>query len=385
MPSKPAGNSNQQTSSTTQVQLPDWINSAAQGIVGASQQYAQNLPQYQVAPITQGGQQDIQALQNNVGSTNAAYQQAQTGTQQQANYNPQQVTPGFLSGTDLSPYMNPYTQSVINATMPLIDQQRQLANNQSADLAAKTGAFGGSRQGVQEAVNNAQSGLYAGQLGAQLNQANFGQAQAAAQADLNRSLTAQQSNQAAGLQGAGLNLAANQQIGNLASQGQNAFLAGAQGGMAGQTQLQQQQQAVSNSPWQDALQRMQLQEQAIGSVPYGQTQTSTGTGPGPTSNPWLTGLGGAASLASIAGTVAPLLSDRTMKTDIDKIGKDEETDLPLYAYRYKTDPKTYPKIVGIMAQDAQKKYPEQVVEVGGKLAVRSNFLSGIMERANGNP
>jgi hypothetical protein len=34
-----------------------------------------------------------------------------------------------------------------------------------------------------------------------------------------------------------------------------------------------------------------------------------------------------------------------------------------------------------MAQDARKKYPEQVVEVGGKLAVRSNFLSGIMERA----
>jgi hypothetical protein len=307
MPSKPAGNSNQQTSSTTQVQLPDWVNAASQGIVGASQQYAQNLPQYQVAPITQGGQQDIQALQNNVGSTNAAYQQAQTGTQQQANYNPQQVTPGFLSGTDLSPYMNPYTQSVINATMPLIDQQRQMANNQSADLASKTGAFGGSRQGVQEAVNNSQSALYAGQLGAQLNQANFAQAQAGATGDLNRSLTAQQSNQAAGLQGAGLNLAANQQIGNLAGQGQNAFLQGATGGLAGQTQLQQQQQAVSNSPWQDALQRMQLQEQAIGSVPYGQTQTSTGTGPGPTSNPWLTGLGALSSGVGIAGGIQGLL------------------------------------------------------------------------------
>jgi hypothetical protein len=384
MPSKPAGNSNQQTTQTSQVQLPDWLNNASQNIVGAAHYYASTLPQYTVAPITQPGQQDIAGLQSNVGSTNPAYASAQAGTQALAGYQPQQVTPGWLSGTDLSPYMNPYTQQVIDKTMPLIDQQRQMANNQTADLAAKTGAFGGSRQGVSEGVNNAQSGLYAGQLGAQLNQANFSQAQAAAQADLARSLQAQGLNQQAGLAGAGLQLGANQQLGNLAGQGQTANLQGLMAALGGQTQLQQQAQAVSNAPWQDALQRLQMQEQAVGSVPYGQTQTTTGTGAGPTSNPWLTGLGGLSSLASIAGSIAPLLSDRTMKTDIEKIGKDEETDLPLYAYRYKGDSKSYPKVVGIMAQDARKKYPEQVVEIGGKLAVKSNFLSGIMERANGN-
>jgi hypothetical protein len=384
MPPKDASNNNQRQTSTTQVQLPDWLNNASQNIVGAAHYYASTLPQYTVAPITQPGQQDIQSLQNAVGGTNPAYASAQAGTQALAGYQPQQVTPGWLSGTDLSPYMNPYTQQVIDKTMPLIDQQRQMANNQSADLAAKTGAFGGSRQGVAEGVNNAQSGLYAGQLGAQLNQANFSQAQTAAQADLARSLQGQALNQQAGLAGAGLQLGANQQLGNLAGQGQTANLQGLMAALGGQTQLQQQAQAVSNAPWQDALQRLQMQEQAVGSVPYGQTQTTTGTGQGPTSNPWLTGLGGLSSLASIAGSIAPLLSDRTMKTDIEKIGKDEETDLPLYAYRYKGDSKSYPKVVGIMAQDARKKYPEQVVEIGGKLAVKSNFLSGIMERANGN-
>jgi len=386
MPSKPAGGGGSQTVQT-KTELPPWMDSAASGLVGAAKVYAETLPPYQVAPITGAGQQDIQGLQNNVGSTNQAFQTAQGGAQGVMGYQPQQVTPGWLSGTDLSPYMNPYTQDVINKTMPLIEQQRQMANNQTADLAAKTGAFGGSRQGVAEGVNNAQSGLYAGQLGAQLNQANFAQAQAAAQADLARSLQGQGMNQQAGLQGAGLNLAGAGELGQLAGAGQTANLQGLMAALGGQTQLQQQQQAVNNQPWQDALQRLQLQEQAIGSVPFSQTQTQTG--PGPTSNPWLTGLGALGTTASIAGSLATAFpgifaSDKDLKTDIKKVGKDEETELPIYSYRYKGDPKTYPKVVGIMAQDVEKKYPDQVVEIGGKLAVKSNFLTGIMERANGN-
>ena len=66
-------------------------------------------------------------------------------------------------------------------------------------------------------------------------------------------------------------------------------------------------------------------------------------------------------------------SDRSLKKDVQKVGKDEETGLPLYAYRYRDDPATYPKVVGVMAQDVKKKYPEQVARVGGKLAVNANF------------
>ena len=53
--------------------------------------------------------------------------------------------------------------------------------------------------------------------------------------------------------------------------------------------------------------------------------------------------------------------------------------LDLYAYRYKGDPKTYPKVVGPMAQDIAKKFPDQVREVGGKLSVNLGF--GPMKKA----
>ena len=79
----------------------------------------------------------------------------------------------------------------------------------------------------------------------------------------------------------------------------------------------------------------------------------------------LFGLGGAAlgGLAKYAG--GAMLSDREDKTDIEKLGKDPETGLDSYAYRYKSDPKTYPKTVGPMAQDIEKRYPGAVRKIGG--------------------
>jgi hypothetical protein len=46
-------------------------------------------------------------------------------------------------------------------------------------------------------------------------------------------------------------------------------------------------------------------------------------------------------------------SDKRDKTDIKKLGLDR-TGIPMYAYRYKGDPKSYPKVVGPMAQDIEK-------------------------------
>ena len=75
------------------------------------------------------------------------------------------------------------------------------------------------------------------------------------------------------------------------------------------------------------------------------------------------------TLLGIAGTAAgfmgaPMPSDERIKTDITPVGKDSETGLELYAFRYKDDPKNYPKVIGPMAQDVEKKYPEAVTEVG---------------------
>jgi hypothetical protein len=72
-----------------------------------------------------------------------------------------------------------------------------------------------------------------------------------------------------------------------------------------------------------------------------------------------------------------------MKTDIEKVGRDKETGLNMYAYRYKGDPKTYPKVVGPMAQDVEKKYPEQVREVAGRKAVNLGFSPMRKAMSNG--
>ena len=120
------------------------------------------------------------------------------------------------------------------------------------------------------------------------------------------------------------------------------------------------------------LQQLQVLQSALSNSPYGNTTTGITVAPGPSSNPWMQGLGlGMMGLS--------FLSDRTEKTDIKKVGKDTETGLDLYAYRYKGDPKTYPKVVGPMAQDIAKKFPDQVREVGGKLSVNLGF--GPMKKA----
>ncbi len=119
-------------------------------------------------------------------------------------------------------------------------------------------------------------------------------------------------------------------------------------------------------------------------VPYSTTTSQTTSGGG---NLGLTALGGAGLGAQIGGLIpglgagygaglgslAAFLSDERMKTDIEKLGKDKETGLTMYAYRYKGDPKSYPKVVGPMAQEIAKKYPEQVKKVSGKLAVNLGF------------
>ncbi len=96
---------------------------------------------------------------------------------------------------------------------------------------------------------------------------------------------------------------------------------------------------------------------------YNNQQQQEGQGQ---SNLWSAIFGG----ANLASKFLPYLSDRTMKTDIEPLGRDEEGTM-LYAYRYKNDPKTYPKVVGPMAQDIEEERPDAVRRVGGKLVVRA--------------
>ena len=71
------------------------------------------------------------------------------------------------------------------------------------------------------------------------------------------------------------------------------------------------------------------------------------------------------------------MSDPREKTDVKKIGMDDATGLAMYSFRYKDDPKTYPKVVGPMSDEVKEKYPELVSEVDGTEVVDFGGLASI--------
>jgi hypothetical protein len=90
---------------------------------------------------------------------------------------------------------------------------------------------------------------------------------------------------------------------------------------------------------------------------------------------WGTGLAGGGTLGgSILGGLG-FLSDIREKTDIQRIGTDPELGTGVYAFRYRDDPKHYPKVVGPIAQEVQMVRPDLVHEVNGRLFVGVEGLS----------
>jgi hypothetical protein len=393
----------QQGSSESTNEIPQWVQNAGQQNYGLAQQVAsQPLQQYQgqmVADTSPQTQQswNLAANSGNVGQD--AQNASQAGYLNTLGQTPAQVNPAQLSSTNLSPYMNPFTSSVINNTLPLMQQQNALQQNQLQNAANSSNAYGGSRQGVQQGVAQAQGALNEGQMAAQLNQANFTQAQGAAQSDVAAQNTAQAQNQAAGLSQEQLNNAAASGLGTLGTQQMQNNIANY--GMltsAGGFEQQQQQNDINTqmAKFQQAFQYPQQQlgmmESALNMTPY-DTATS-GTSASQTtqtqSNPMAAALGGLQTLGGLfssgaggtsaaSGLMAMLGgSDRRLKTDIVKIGK-HPTGIDMYAYRYKGDPKHYPKIVGPMAEDVKKIAPHAVrkVTTAGHMAVHMDMLNAL--------
>jgi hypothetical protein len=223
-------------------------------------------------------------------------------------------------------------------------------------------------------MSNVETARQAGDLSAKIRSQGYDTAAGLMQSDMNRALQGQQ-----------LRLQAGGQMSDIAGAGQRALYADAAAlENIGKTQ-QGQQQALLN----DAYQRYQAERNypidmlnlrigATSAVPGVGTTTQSTSGGG---NSFLSFLGGLGSAGSGLASLMPLFSasDEGMKTDITKMGKDKETGLDLYAYRYKGDPKSYPKVVGPMAQDIEKKYPDQVKDIGGRKAVNLGF--GPMRRA----
>jgi hypothetical protein len=207
--------------------------------------------------------------------------QAQSGFQALAGFQAPQVagstytptanlTAGQLSSTDLSPYLNPFTSDVANATAAQLARQNNIDNTDAAAKATAAGAFGGSRSAVLQNLNTDSYQRNLDQTLANLNLTGFQNAQQAALSDIANRLTAgnanqnalntagqfnagqtqsaANANQAAALSGAGIRGQANAQLGNIAQQqyganvgdiqrAYNAWLAQQQGLLSGQSIL----------------------------------------------------------------------------------------------------------------------------------------------------
>jgi hypothetical protein len=377
-----SGSTNQQSSSQniSQTQLPPWINDAAQQNYALAQNIANRpLTQYsgqQVANIGPQTQQAWNLAASSGGAGADQYNASQAAYLTAAGTPATQVNAQSLANTNLQPYENPFTQSVINSTLPLMQQQNALSQNQQANAANSANAFGGSRQGIQQGVAQAQGALNIGNMAAQLNSQNFQQAQAAATGDISRNLQAQQGNQQANQANINSMIAAAGGLGALGSQAQQnqrqQFLELSTAGAGEQQQAQAQINAnigQFNQAQQYPGQQLGMLQSAVGMTPYGSTTMGSSTGQQQTTtSPSLMAdvTGGLQALGSL-GTAFPGLmpgSDRRLKTDITKVGVHPATGLPLYSYRYKGDPKSFPKVTGPMAEDAMQVAPQAVQTVG---------------------
>ena len=239
----------------------------AQGVAGALpvQQFAGYNPMYQAGE---------EALVNTAlagpgitGTDLAAQMAAYGGVYQPAQITAQQTNLGMTGPGSIGSYMNPYTESVRKNALADLESARQAAIQQTGERATQARAFGGSRQGVAEALTNQGFAKQAANLGTTLNEQAFNQAMAMQQADIARRSAADIANQQAGLQGAQLRLGGASQLGNLAAQQQALRLGGAQAVMAAggarQALDQQQMDAIRNI----GLQRLGVVQSSLGAQP----------------------------------------------------------------------------------------------------------------------
>jgi hypothetical protein len=272
----------------------------AQGVAGAlpTQQFAGYNPLYQAGE---------EALVNTglagpgiSGTDLAAQMAAYGGVYQPATITAQQTNLGMTGPGSIASYMNPYTSMVRKNALGDLESARLAAIQQTGERANAARAFGGSRQGVAEALTNQGFAKQAATLGTTLNEQAFNQAMAMQQADIARQSAADIANQQAGLQGAQLRLGGASQLGNLAAQQQALRLSGAQAvmgaGGARQAMDQQQMDAIRNI----GLQRLGVVQTSLGAQPANlgmvtQTPYSQNVGAGL--------LGGALAGSQLAGTL----------------------------------------------------------------------------------
>ena len=351
---------------TNETKLPAWLDAAAQKNLDIADQLSTRPYEQYQGDLTAGADPLQQQAGANAAANAGAWNPTMTNAANAASagtnftYN----VPSFLNG-NVKDYMNPYVDNVETRAIDNANIALKQNINAIGDSAEKSGAFGGSRHGIAEGVASAEGARGIGDLSAQLRAQAFDNAQSQWNTDTNRNMTNAYQQEAARQAAAG-NAANIASTGNQMSN-QNSTLLAMLGGQ--QRDITQQGLQEDYAKWKEEqdypLQQLNMRLAAVGATPYGssQTQTTTGSGGG---NGAMSAMGGLLGLLSFL----PGLSDEDDKTDIEKLGKDPETGLMMYAYRYKGDPKSYPKVVGPMAQELEKKDKNSVKEIGGHKVVK---------------
>lgn len=262
---------------------------------------------------------------------------------------------------DINRFLNPYTAEVErnaigNAERSLTGQLNAISDKQRAAR-----AFGGSRAAIENAVTRSEGVRGIGDLSANIRHQGFTTATDTALKDRS------------GIQASAAGL------GNVASGKSADWLQNLQALFMGGQQQQKYGQDVINADmakWGEKrnapVEDLNIRLAALGMSPYGKTETKTGTSTSEKQGTdWSTlGLGVLKTLPALFA-----MSDRNTKTDIKKL---TDGPIPMYAYRYKGDPKSYPKVVGPMAQDIEKVMPKAVKKVGKHRVVDINNLMEVL-------
>jgi hypothetical protein len=117
----------------------------------------QNFTGEKVAPLTANENQGIASAATNAGKYNPLLTAAGTTAQGQMSQN-------GPTSSELSGFMNPYTEYVLNNSLARLSEQSQANNVNIGSMAAMQGAFGGTRHGVLEGANMAEFLKSSGEL-----------------------------------------------------------------------------------------------------------------------------------------------------------------------------------------------------------------------------
>jgi hypothetical protein len=363
------------SSSTTKQKIDPRLTNAALNVYGQGQAAANQLDVREIAGFTPDQLAAMQMTREGLGTGSGAVNQAVGAAGQVAGFTPGQVQGQSFLNANIGAYMNPYLQNVAGNVLSDLDRQRLMQQSQNAANAIGAKAFGGSRQGIVEAETNRAAQENASRTLTDLYSGGFNAAAGLAGQDLGYAQQAALANQQAGLAGAGLNLQAAGQLGQLGqTQQQMAQSDIAALGNVGSMQ-QQLAQATTDAERNLILEKFQLQQGALGSLaPLAGNVTSKTT-----STP--SGLQSLGQVAQIAGT-AMMFSDPSMKENVKpmKGALKKLNFLNGSTYNYIDDDEETPT-GGIMATDVKKAMPGAVHNMNGKMAVEYPKVTGLLVEA----